>query len=135
MAVPQRRHIQLKPSQLNISISFPQRENPPPLQPLKDGILEYGGLLRPLVVRPCGDDSYLVLDGRRIMQAVWALQNEGHEKLLRWLPCYCIHSDGPVMDLRLFLLLNSQAPLGVGEYERAMAAIEDAAAEPVRSRR
>jgi hypothetical protein len=121
-----RRYLQLKPSQLTLPMGFPERENPPPLSGLKALILEYGGLLRPLIVRPCSDGQYLVLDGRRRLKAVWELQDEEHEKMLRWLPCFIIQSSGPVMDMKLFILLNSHAPLGEGDLERALATIESA---------
>jgi ParB-like chromosome segregation protein Spo0J len=136
MAFTQRRFLQLKPSQLTLPMAFPQRENPPPLSILKEEILEYDGLLFPLIVRPQSKDQYLVLDGRRRLQAVWELQDEGHEKMLRWLPSYVIESTGPVMDLKLFLLLNKHAAIGVGEYERTLALIEEAdAVVPTQRRR
>ena len=123
------RFVRLKPSQLTISLAFPQREYEPPLSLLKETILEFG-LLRTIIVRQCDTGEYLVLDGRRYLKAIYELQDEGHERLFRWLPCFCIHSDGPIMDLRLFLLLNNHAHLGAGEYERVLAAIEAAQAKP-----
>ena len=56
--------------------------------------------------------------------------------MLRWLPSYVIESTGPVMDLKLFLLLNKHAAIGVGEYERTLALIEEAdAVVPTQRRR
>jgi hypothetical protein len=106
-------------------MAFPEREKPAPLAPLMHDILEYG-ILSPLVVRPCGDNNYIVLKGRRILRAVWELQNNGHEKKVRWLPCYVIESDGPLMDLKLFLMLHSHDPFSPGDFERALASIEQA---------
>jgi ParB-like chromosome segregation protein Spo0J len=118
---------QLKPSQLTLPISFPPRENPTPLGTVKEELLEYG-FLRPLVVRPGTEGQYVVLDGRRRLQAVWELQDDGHERHFRWLPCYVIHSDGPLTDLKLYLMLNKYPPLSVGEVERTLAEIEKAEA-------
>jgi hypothetical protein len=104
---------------------LPERETPAPLAPLMRDIMEYG-ILSPLIVRPCGDNNYIVLKGRRILRAVWELQNNGHEKKVRWLPCYVIESDGPISDLTLFLMLHSHDPFSPGDFERALASIEHA---------
>jgi len=125
-----RRYVQLKPAQLTVNLAFPQREFEPPLDELKLAMIEWGGLLRPIIVRPLKDKEYLVLDGRRQLKAIWELQDDGYEKLFRWLPCFSIPSDGPIMDLKLFLVLNQHAALGAGEYERALAAIEKAERRP-----
>lgn len=123
--MPARRFIQLKPAQLTLTMAFPEREKPAPLAPLMQDIVEYG-ILSPLVVRPCGNNNYIVLKGRRILRAVWALQNSGQEKKVRWIPCYVVESDGPIMDLKLFLLLNTHDPFSPRDFERALACIEQA---------
>ena len=120
-----RRFVQLKPSQLILSMSFPEREYSTPLGSLMAEILEYG-ILCPLIVRPSDDNCYVVLKGRRVLKAVWELQNNGHEKQVRWLPCYVIESDSPLMDLKLFLLLNNQDFFSPGDVERTLTCIEQA---------
>jgi len=120
------RFILLKPSQLTVSLSFPKREIEAPLSKLKQGILEFGGLLRPIVVRPDENNEYLVLDGRRRLKSVWELQDEGHEKTLRWLPCFCVNSDSPRMDLEIFLSLNQHRMLLETDYLHCFTGIEKA---------
>lgn len=115
----------LRPEQLTISLAFPQRESPSPLGPLKNSIREFGAVLRPIVVRQIEGDAYQVLDGRRQLKAIWELRGEGSTHF-DTVPCFVLPSEGPVMDLRLFLLLNQQAPFGAGDHERVQAAIEDA---------
>jgi len=122
MPIP-RRFAQIKPAQLILSMAFPQAEISQPLAPLMSELLDYG-ILCPLVVRPNDDYSYVVLRGRRTLQAVWELQNEGHEKLFRWVPCYIIESSGPLMDLKLFIRLNTQEALTAADMESTLACIE-----------
>lgn len=117
------RFAKIKPAQLVLSMAFPQAELSQPLAPLIAAILDYG-ILCPLVVRPNDEYSYVVLKGRRTLQAVWELQNEGHEKLFRWLPCYIIESTGPLMDLKLFIRLNTEESLSAGDMEATLACIE-----------
>ena len=120
--------MRVKVSQLGLNSAFPRREVEPDMSLLKSQIVEYG-ILSPLVVRLATSNPtnfYLVLDGRRRLQALWELQNEGHSKLVNWVPCYCLDSNTPLSDLKLFIILNGHAPLGAGEYERAMEALESA---------
>lgn len=120
-----RRFVHLKPAQLTLSMSFPERQFTAPLAPLMAEILEYG-ILSPIVVRASDDHCYVVLKGRLILKAVWELQNNGHEKQFRWLPCYIIESDGPLMDLKLFLALNRQDWFSAGDVKRILNCIEQA---------
>ena len=113
-----------KPSQLTIPLYLPKRDPEPSLSGLKQEILEYGGILEPLIVRKATETEFLVLGGRRRLQAVWELQDDGHEDLVRHLPCHIVDSTSQLMDLKIFLLLNSHNPLSAGEIERVLAMIE-----------
>lgn len=113
----------IPPSHLAIPAYLPNREYESPLSELKDQILAFRILLRPLIVR-ANNDQFFVLDGRRRLKSIWELGDEGHDKLFRWIPCYIVESRSQLEDMRIFLALNSGDRYTSGEIDRIMLLIE-----------
>lgn len=109
-----------------LPLAVPPREARHPLGPLKQS-LRTDGLLAPLVVRPSPDGCFVVLDGRRRLQAIWELLGDGGFPPGETVACHVIPGAMPLRDLHYFLVLNQAAGLSAGDAERIQAAIEEAA--------
>lgn len=104
-------------SNLAIPRFFPKRQFEPSLDPLKDQISEYRGIIQPIIVRHLEDGEFLVLDGRRRLAAISHLCDEEarYVTMFRFIPCMVIESTSRASDLSLHLALNSHTPYA-GEH-------------------